>query len=68
MRYASLNKLGTEAVVCFTARDPDRLQPLRTTKWYSIEATGEPGPNGYSAAFVPTREPTLEPASDAPCE
>ena len=67
-RSALLKNLGTEAVVCFTARDPNRSQPLRMTKWFSIEASRGPGPNGYSAAFVPSREPTLAPASEAPCE
>lgn len=67
-RYALLENLGTEAVVCFTAREPTRGQTLRMTKWFSIEASRVPGPNGYTAAFAPMREPTLEPASNAPCE
>jgi hypothetical protein len=67
MRYASLNQLGTNAVVCFTAHDSGS-PPMRMTKWYTIEASSQPGPNGYTAAFVPSREPTLVPASDAPCE
>jgi hypothetical protein len=61
-RGAALRDLGTEAVVCFTAKDPSRPQPMRMTKWFSIDA------NGNIAAFVPSREPTLAVASDAPCE
>ncbi len=67
MRYASLSQLGTEAVVCFTAHDSGS-PPMRMTKWYSVETSSQPGPNGYTAAFVPSREATLAPASDAPCE
>jgi hypothetical protein len=64
-RYALVGELGTEAVVCFTARNSMQTQPMRMTKWYSIEASA--GPHGNTAAFVPSREPTLEPASSAPC-
>jgi formylglycine-generating enzyme required for sulfatase activity len=70
-RYASLDEPGKEAVVCFTARDPARPQPMRMTDWFSIEtraASWPTGESGETAAFVPRREPTLEPASDAPCQ
>jgi hypothetical protein len=74
-RYALLNELGSEAVVCFTARDPARPQPLRMTKWFAIETRhvtwlnggGRPV-QGETASFVPSREPTLTPASEAPCQ
>jgi hypothetical protein len=61
-RSAALRDLGTEAVVCFTAKDPSRPEPMRMTKWFSIDASAN------TAAFVPSREPTLAVASDAPCE
>lgn len=67
-RYALLDNLGTEAVVCFTAHDPSSPKRLRMAKYFSIEADQEPGLIGYSAAFVPSREPSLAPPSDVPCE
>lgn len=70
-RYAWLDGLPNEAVVCYTARDPARPQPLRLTQWFTIETsrvTWRTGETGETAAFVPSREPTLTPASNAPCQ
>ncbi len=54
--------LGKEAIVCYTARQASQQQAQRWTGTF----TAQPGYQGQ-ISFVPAHEPTLEPASDAPC-
>jgi hypothetical protein len=65
--YTALtNDLGKEAVVCFTARQPNQPAAMRLTSAYTIRTNPQGGILGQTA-FVASHEPTLEPASDAPC-
>jgi uncharacterized protein len=58
------SQLGKEAVICYTARPPQEQEAKRWTGTFTIQ----PGATGPArAAFVPAHEPTLEPASNAPC-
>ena len=65
--YTALtNDLGKEAVVCFTARQPNQPTAMRLTAAYTIRTNPQGGIRGQTA-FVASHESTLEPASDAPC-
>jgi hypothetical protein len=57
-----LAEIGTEAVVCYTAKNSVHPTPMRMTVWYKVTA------GDTAANFAPSREPTLVPASSAPCE
>jgi len=57
-----LDDIGAEAVVCYTAKDSTHPTPMRMTTWYKVNA------GDTAANFTPSREPTLVPASSAPCE
>jgi hypothetical protein len=73
-RYAFVDRVGTKAVVCLTAKDPTQDKPYRMTQWFSIETSRVAWQNGgvqvpgEKATFVPSQPPTLTEASDAPCK
>jgi hypothetical protein len=55
------NGMGTEAAICYTARASGQNTPMRLTEVFKVQfASG-------GAVLVPNHEPTLEPASNAPC-
>jgi hypothetical protein len=66
---ASLDRIGTKVVVCFSARKPAHPEPLRMTESFNGEtyAAAEYGANGKQASFVPSAPATLSPVSNAPC-
>jgi len=59
-RDALVDELGSEAVICLTARTASD-QPTRMTQRFKIEKE----PDG---SFVPSGPPTVAPASYAPCQ
>jgi len=72
--YASADRMGTQAVVCLTAKGPSSDTPQRLTQHFSIE-TGRVYWNdggvqhpGDQATFVPSTPPTLTNASNCPCQ
>jgi hypothetical protein len=73
-RYARVDRLGTRAVVCLTAKDPAGGKERRLTQWFSIETSRvlwrDPGGQvpGDKATFVPAQPPTLTDASGAACQ
>jgi hypothetical protein len=73
-RYAWVDNLGTEAVVCYTARDPSRPGPMRMTQWFTVETRRvmwtdqQPPTPGGAASFVPSKPAALAPASNAACQ
>jgi len=65
--------IGDQAVVCFTARDPKKTQPVRWRQSFTFENSNlmPAGRSGYGPVmlnFVPASQPTMAPASDAPCQ
>jgi hypothetical protein len=73
-RYASVNRLGTKAVVCLTAKTPAMDRAYRLTQWFSIETSrvywndGGAQVPGEKAAFIPAKPAELTEASDAACQ
>jgi len=73
-RSAFVDHMGTQAVVCLTAKGPDSDKPQRLTQHFTIE-TGRVYWNdggvqhpGDQATFVPSAPATLADASAAPCQ
>ncbi len=60
-----INEFGNEAVICYTAHTASEPTPLRVTATYTIRSSSMGVMT--QVAFVPTKPPTMEPASDAPC-
>jgi len=56
-----INELGGQVVVCYTAHAEGQSSAQRLTSIFKTEF------NAGKPVFVLTQEPTLEPASDAPC-
>lgn len=70
----TVDDMGQQAVVCFTARDPKTQQRQRWRQSFTVEASSST-PVGRSGAyqmtmqnFVAAAQPTLNPATDQPCE
>lgn len=67
-------ELGQQAVVCFTARDPQRAQRLRWRQSFTIEADNThslptiPGAGPMLMNFVPSAAATLTPVTNEPCQ
>jgi hypothetical protein len=53
--------MGREAAICYTARASGQSAPMRLTEVFKVQSTSS------GAVLVPNHEPTLGPASDAPC-
>jgi hypothetical protein len=74
LRYASVDHMGTKAVVCLTARDPASDNMVRLTQWFDIETSNAYFHNGSGkdpddmATFIPAKPATLTDASNAPCQ
>jgi len=73
-RYAWADHMGTQAVVCMIAKDPNRGKTYRLTQHFTIE-TGRVNWNdggaqhpGDQATFVPSAPPTLTDANNLPCQ
>lgn len=73
-RYAWVDRMGTKAVVCLTAKDATHEKPVRLTQWFSIETgrvywkDGGAQHPGDQATFVPSQPATLGEASNSPCQ
>jgi hypothetical protein len=67
-------ELGQQAVVCFTARDPQRGQRIRWRQSFTIEPDNThalptiPGVGPMLMNFVPAAAATLTPVTNEPCQ
>jgi hypothetical protein len=53
--------MGKEGALCYTARASGQTKAMRLTMLFKTQPTQD------GVLLIPTREPTLEPASNAPC-